>query len=185
MPAMALAVGAGPRAPPPPRPPPPRPCPKTGATNSRDVPKRARLIDRFTRICAPSESVRLAMQRLERSAMIRGRARGIQRNRDGVADFQGVPLNALLAELARRAPLERPSLHLSVLIRSLHLKEGMGISKQDLYDRTFQLYLLVGLIRRRKGVMGVRSFRGGEENPSRNQQEDPLMLHIMTPEYEI
>src|SRR5579863_8550658 len=121
MPAMALAVGAGPRAPPP-RPPPPRPYPKAGATNKR-ADKTARLIDRFTRICAPSEAVRLAVQRLKRSAVIRGRARGIQRNRDGVADLQRVPLDALLAELAGGAPLERPALHLPVLIRGFHLKE--------------------------------------------------------------
>ena len=143
--------------------------------------KTARLVDRFTRICAPSESVRLAMQRLQRAAVIRRRARGIQGNRDGVADLQRVALDALLAELAGRAPFERPSLHLSVLVRCFHLKEGMGISKQDLDDRALQLDLFIGLIGRRQESGGRTSVRRRKEDSRRNQQEDPLMLHILTP----
>src|SRR5579864_8636937 len=110
--AAACAVGAGPPLPPPRPPRPPPPC--GGCAIAKDVAARiaaARLIDCLTGIGAPAESVRLAVQRLQRAAMIGGRARRRDRDHHVVAHFQRVALDALLAELAGRAPLERPALH--------------------------------------------------------------------------
>src|SRR5581483_4751425 len=70
------------------------------ANKATDSAKRNKLLGRLTRIIAPSESVRFAVQRLQRAAVVAGRARRVHRDRHFVADFQGVALDALLPELA-------------------------------------------------------------------------------------
>src|SRR5579872_3013658 len=149
--AAARAVCAGPRPPRPPRPPAggacaeglygmvccacssrgnDRPTQANACATIRRAKARATLLNRVTGIIAPAEAIGFAMQRLQRAAMIRGRARRINRHDHFIAHLQRVALDALLSQLPRRAPFERPALHHALFIRRFDLQEGVRIAEQ-------------------------------------------------------
>src|SRR5205823_7083334 len=101
------------------------PCAWTATTNAAETIKNFadQLLTRISGIVSPSEIVRLAVQCFQSASVVRGSARRIDRHYHFVAHLQRVSLDALLPELPRSAPFERPSLHHAFLVRRFNLQE--------------------------------------------------------------
>src|ERR1700680_5314008 len=103
MAAAARGVWGGP--PRPPRPPLPPgggwPFSAAARQSAAAAIQSEQLFDRFTRVGAPSESIRFPVQSLQCAPMVRGRARWIHCDHDFVADLERVSFDASLAQLSR------------------------------------------------------------------------------------
>src|SRR5688572_137286 len=88
-------------------------------THSETLRRKVRtrgLVERLARIAAPLEAVRRTAQILHADTVIGRISAGIARDRDDVADAQGLIRHTLTRELAGAAPLDGPALQLTVLV---------------------------------------------------------------------
>src|SRR5580658_10509449 len=72
-------------------------CRNSGIANPAQTASLPHLFNRVTGFVAPPESIRFPMQSLQRTPVVRGRARGVDRHLYFIPHLQRVPLDSLLA----------------------------------------------------------------------------------------
>ena len=81
-----------------------------------------------------------------------------------VARLQGFAGDALTAQLAAGAPLNRPALHDALVVRTFHVDEGVRVPIQELNQVSFDFLGLVLEIGRREGVVGLSPASGDDRS---------------------
>src|SRR5687767_5757016 len=139
--------------------------------------RRRELVDDFTWLPAPAESVARAMQRQHPHLMVFRLPCRVARDDDVVANLQRVSGHTLGSELAGTAPLDRIAHDLAVLFFHVHVHPRMRVAEQELNDVALDGDVLVFKVGGRERVVGIRLC--ANETRGSNKQNDQETLHVM------
>src|SRR6266849_9870833 len=117
---------------------------------------------------APLPSIRGACDVHHPKPVIVGVASGVAHDDHMVARFQRFARDALTSQLSAGAPLNRPTLHDALVVRTFHMDEGMRVPIQELHQVSFDFLGLVLEVGRREGVMGQSPASGDDCSSGEN-----------------
>ena len=115
------------------------------------------LVDRLTLTIAPGQPIGSTLEVDHAQPVFSGSARRISCDDDGIADLKSGSRNVGACQLATAGPLNGPTLHLSLGIRSQDVNERVWIAVQKLGEFSFDLHLLVQVVCSRERMVAIRS----------------------------
>ena len=100
---------------------------------------------------------------------------------DVIAGFQRDARNALLRELLARAPFDRPSLHVALVVRRFDMNEGVRVPVEELDQVPFDLLDLVLEVGCRERMVGLDGLC--PERHANDHQKTRRAFHVPPPAF--